>query len=67
MSKFTVVGGEVDLNRPVNEMGEPNFQKQVHVVGAYADYQDAYNAWKANAWQTVDNALMRYFILPDAA
>ena len=34
----------------------------IHVVGMYPDYQSAYDAWKAEAQRTVDNAHMRYFI-----
>ena len=34
----------------------------IHMVGIFPDYQSAYNAWKAEAQRTVDNAHMRYFI-----
>ncbi len=34
----------------------------LHVVGIFPDYESAYNAWKAEAHRTVDNAHMRYFI-----
>ena len=34
----------------------------IHMVGIYPDYATAYNAWKAEAQRTVDNAHMRYFI-----
>ncbi|MBM1221837.1 DUF4170 domain-containing protein [Ponticoccus sp. SC2-23] len=34
----------------------------IHVVGIFPDYETAYNAWKAEAQRTVDNAHMRYFI-----
>ena len=34
----------------------------IHVVGMFADYESAYNAWKSEAQKTVDNAHMRYFI-----
>lgn len=34
----------------------------IHVVGIFPDYQTAYEAWKAEAQRTVDNAHMRYFI-----
>ncbi|MEM9318094.1 MAG: DUF4170 domain-containing protein [Pseudomonadota bacterium] len=34
----------------------------IHVVGIFPDYASAYNAWKAEAQRTVDNAHMRYFI-----
>jgi hypothetical protein len=33
------------------------------IVGIYPNYASAYNAWKAKAQQTVDNAHMRYFIV----
>ncbi len=35
---------------------------EIHIVGMYPDYEKAYNAWKAEAQRTVDNAHMRYFI-----
>ncbi len=34
----------------------------LHVVGIFPDYQSAYEAWKAEAQRTVDNAHARYFI-----
>ncbi len=34
----------------------------IHVVGIYPDYASAYNAWKAEAQRTVDDAHTRYFI-----
>ena len=34
----------------------------IHIVGMYPDYASAYNAWKAEAHRTVDNAHTRYFI-----
>ena len=36
---------------------------KVEMVGAYANYAEAYAAWKAKAQATVDNAHMRYFII----
>lgn len=42
-----------------------NFFKDVndlHVVGIFPDYDTAFNAWKAEAQRTVDNAHMRYYI-----
>jgi hypothetical protein len=33
------------------------------IVGIYPNYAAAYAAWKAKAQRTVDNALMRYFIV----
>ena len=34
----------------------------LHIVGIFPDYETAYNAWRAEAQRTVDNAHMRYFI-----
>ena len=34
----------------------------IHMVGMYGDYDSAFQAWKAEAQRTVDNAHMRYFI-----
>lgn len=36
--------------------------KDIHIVGMFGDYQSAYQAWKAEAQRTVDNAHARYFI-----
>ena len=36
---------------------------KVELVGAYANYAEAHKAWRAKAQATVDNALMRYFII----
>ena len=33
------------------------------LVGIYPNYRTAYDAWKAKAQSTVDNARMRYFIV----
>ncbi|MEQ1719356.1 MAG: DUF4170 domain-containing protein [Hyphomicrobium sp.] len=35
----------------------------VDVIGIYPNYETAYAAWKNAAQRTVDNALMRYFIV----
>ena len=54
-----VFGGElVDLGRT-----EFRNLDQLDIVGIYPNYASAYAAWKAKAQQTVDNALMRYFIV----
>ena len=54
-----VFGGELsDLDS--NEFRDLS---KVEVVGIYPNYASAYNAWKAKAQQTVDNAHMRYFIV----
>ena len=53
-----VFGGELlDLRRNVFKNVDA-----LHVVGIFPDYASAYNAWKAEAQRTVDNANMRYFI-----
>jgi hypothetical protein len=54
-----VFGGEL---RSVNstEFRDP---AALQVVGIYPNYKLAYDAWKASAQRTVDNALMRYFIV----
>ena len=36
---------------------------KVDLVGAYPNYDAAFRAWQAKAQATVDNALMRYFII----
>ena len=36
---------------------------KLDMVGVFPNYATAYAAWKAQAQKTVDNALMRYFIV----
>lgn len=53
-----VFGGE--LIRPDStEFRNPD---EIHTVGIFPDYASAYEAWKAEAQRTVDNAHTRYFI-----
>ncbi len=54
-----VIGGEL------KELDRPEFEdlSAVHFVGAYPNYRAAYDAWKAAAQRTVDNARTRYFII----
>ncbi len=53
-----VFGGE--LKDPSGtEFRDPD---DIHVVGIFPSYAAAYDAWKAEAQRTVDNAHMRYFI-----
>ncbi|MEM6535774.1 MAG: DUF4170 domain-containing protein [Pseudomonadota bacterium] len=54
-----VIGGEL---KDVSEV-EFSDLSQIDFVGAFANYESAYNAWKSAAQRTVDNAEMRYFIL----
>lgn len=37
--------------------------EKLDIVGVYPNYATAYAAWKAKAQQTVDNAMIRYFIV----
>lgn len=67
---WRVLGGEVkDLQAPqpktVNEcVALFRDQATVEWTGDYDNAQEAKDAWKARAQQTVDNALMRFFIIP---
>ena len=36
---------------------------ELDIVGIFPSYAEAETAWRAKAQQTVDNALMRYFIV----
>ncbi len=54
-----VFGGElIDLDRI-----EFKDLDALEIVGIYPNYASAYDAWKAAAQRTVDNAHMRYFIV----
>ncbi len=37
--------------------------KALDIVGIYPNYAEAHVAWKSAAQRTVDNAMMRYFIV----
>ena len=54
-----VIGGEL------NDVAGTEFRdlRKVDLVGAYPNYEEAFRAWQAKAQATVDNALMRYFII----
>jgi myo-inositol-1(or 4)-monophosphatase len=54
-----VIGGELADVEHV-EFKDP---AKVEFVGAYPNYQEALKAWRGRAQATVDNALMRYFII----
>ncbi len=54
-----VIGGElVDVDTV-----EFRDLSKIDLVGAYASYQEAVDAWRAKAQSTVDNAHMRYFVI----
>ena len=54
-----VIGGEL------KDVGQHEFRdlKKLDFVGAYPNYAEALAAWKGKAQATVDNALVRYFII----
>ncbi len=54
-----VIGGELKA------VGGQEFRdpSKVEFVGAFPSYDSAHTAWKARAQATVDNALMRYFVI----
>ena len=54
-----VIGGEL------TNVAEHDFRdlSKLEFVGAYPNYAEARTAWKTRAQATVDNALMRYFII----
>jgi myo-inositol-1(or 4)-monophosphatase len=54
-----VIGGEMKA------IGKVEFKdlSAIDFVGAFPNYRAAFDAWKAAAQRTVDNAQMRYFIL----
>ncbi len=54
-----VIGGEL------KQIGRMEFKdlSAIDFVGAFPNYRAAFDAWKAVAQRTVDNAQMRYFIL----
>ena len=54
-----VIGGEL---KSVDSVEFRDLSK-VELVGAYPNYAEAHTAWRARAQSTVDNALMRYFII----
>jgi hypothetical protein len=54
-----VFGGEL------KDVAEHEFRdlSKIDFVGAFPNYAEAHAAWKSKALATVDNALMRYFII----
>jgi hypothetical protein len=54
-----VIGGEL------KELHGHEFRdlSKIDVVGVFPNYAAAHAAWKAKAQGTVDNALMRYFVV----
>jgi len=54
-----VIGGEL---KSVDSHEFRDLSK-VELVGAYPNYAEAEKVWRARAQATVDNALMRFFII----
>jgi len=54
-----VMGGRVKDPRSV-EFQDP---ESIHVVGVFSSYEQAEEAWRANAQRTVDDAEMKYVIV----
>jgi len=54
-----VFGGELKSL----ESNEFKDVSQLDIIGIYPNYKQAYDAWKAAAQRTVDNATMRYYIV----
>lgn len=54
-----VIGGEL------SDPASVSFKdlSAIEFVGAYASYEEARKAWRAKAQSTVDNALMRYYVI----
>lgn len=53
-----VFGGEL-VDPQKNEFRDTS---QIHYVGIFPNYEQAFTAWKAEAQRTVDSAQTRYFI-----
>ncbi|MGH1452875.1 MAG: DUF4170 domain-containing protein [Paracoccaceae bacterium] len=53
-----VFGGEL-VDPQGTKFKDPD---NLDILGIYPNYQKAFDAWKAAAQRTVDNAHMRYFI-----
>jgi hypothetical protein len=53
-----VFGGEL-VDPTKNVFKDPS---DIDIVGIFPDYDAAYDAWKASAQRTVDDAHTRYFI-----
>lgn len=54
-----VIGGELESLEGVKFRD----LSKIDLVGAYASHSEAVAAWRAKAQSTVDNALMRYFVI----
>lgn len=72
MSQYLVLGGHLkSIDLVLNPMTmikerETRFTDatQVQFVGGFNTWAQARDAWKAASWSNVDNAHMRFFIVP---
>ncbi len=55
-----VMGGRVSDPRSM-DFQDP---ESIHVAGVFSDYDNAVEAWRGNAQRTVDDAEMKYVIVP---
>ena len=57
---YLVMGGELA------DLTQLTFKKphDLDVVGIFADYSEAEKVWRAHTQRTVDNAEMRYLVVP---
>lgn len=55
-----VMGGRVKDPRS-HDFQDP---ESLHVVGVYCNYEDAVEAWRGQAQRTVDDAEMKYVVVP---
>ena len=61
MSKLHLVfGGRVRDPQGLEFVDLPS----LHLVGLFPDYESALDAWRANAQRTVDDAEMKYLVVP---
>lgn len=56
---YIVMGGEVTDPRGTQFV----HPEQLDVIGIFADYNNAFNAWRAAAQKTVDDAFMKYMVV----
>jgi hypothetical protein len=59
-SLYLVIGGRLQ------EISKPDFAdpEGAEIVGVFPSRQKALAAWRAKSLRSVDDALMRYFVLP---
>ncbi|WP_106639272.1 DUF4170 domain-containing protein [Allosphingosinicella vermicomposti] len=61
MSKLHLVfGGRVRDPQGLDFVDLPS----LHLVGLFSDYDSAVDAWRSNAQRTVDDAEMKYVVVP---